>query len=133
MTHDGQNKGWSPYFAGTLAGVVFVLSVWMAGKVVGASTSFIRTAGMIEKRFKPERVAKLDYFVKEGSEIDWQWMFVLGILIGSLVSSTTDRTFQWKALPDMWETRFGPSRVKRGLVAFTGGMVAMFGARLAGG
>jgi hypothetical protein len=133
MTHDRQNKGWSPYFAGALAGIVFVLSVWIAGKVVGASTSFVRTAGMIEKRFTPERVAKLDYFVKKEPKIDWQWMFVLGILIGSLVSSTTDRTFQWKALPDMWEVRFGPSRVKRGLVAFTGGMVAMFGARLAGG
>jgi len=133
MRHDRQNKGWSPYFAGALAGIVFVLSVWIAGKVVGASTSFVRTAGMIEKRITPERVAKLDYFVKKDPKIDWQWMFVLGILIGSLVSSTTDRTFKWKALPDMWEARFGHSRVKRGLVAFIGGMVAMFGARLAGG
>jgi hypothetical protein len=133
MTGDRQNKAWSPYLAGALAGVVFVLSVWIAGKVVGASTSFVRTAGMVEKQFMPERVAKLDYFVKKDPEIDWQWMFVLGILIGSLVSSTTDRTFKWKALPDMWEARFGTSRLKRGLVALTGGMVAMFGARLAGG
>jgi hypothetical protein len=133
MTHNRQGKRWSPYLAGALAGIVFVLSVWIAGKVVGASTSFVRTAGMIEKQFTPGRVARMDYFVKEDPKIDWQWMFVLGILIGSLVSSTTDHTFEWKALPDMWEARFGPSRVKRGLIAFTGGMVAMFGARLAGG
>jgi hypothetical protein len=88
---------------------------------------------MVEKQFMPERVAKLDYFAKKNPKIDWQWMFVLGILIGSLVSSTTDRTFQWKALPNMWEARFGTSRLKRGLVAFIGGMIAMFGARLAGG
>lgn len=133
MTRDKQDKAWSPYLAGALAGVVFVLSLWIAGKVVGASTSFVRTAGMVEGQFMPERVANLEYFAKKGPKIDWQWMFVLGILIGSLISSTTDRTFQWKALPHMWESRFGPSLVKRGLVAFAGGMVAMFGARLAGG
>jgi hypothetical protein len=88
---------------------------------------------MVERQFMPERVANLEYFAKEDPKIDWQWMFVLGILFGSLISSITDRTFQWKALPDMWEARFGTSVVKRGLVAFAGGMVAMFGARLAGG
>ena len=33
----------------------------------------------------------------------------------------------------MWQERFGPNQVTRGLVAFAGGVVAMFGARLAGG
>jgi hypothetical protein len=33
----------------------------------------------------------------------------------------------------MWQRRFGPSRVKRDIAAFFGGMVVMFGARLAGG
>jgi len=60
-------------------------------------------------------------------------MFVLGIFFGSLIASTTSGSFLWKALPDMWEERFGPSRVKRGVVAFLGGTVAMFGARLADG
>lgn len=133
MTPITQDKAWSPYLAGALAGIVFVLSVWIAGKVVGASTSFVRTAGMIEKQFMPERVAEMDYFVKEEPKIDWQWMFVVSILVGSFAASTTGRSFRWKALPDMWETRFGPSRVKRALVAFAGGLVAMFGARLAGG
>jgi hypothetical protein len=128
-----EDKGWSPYLAGALSGMVFILSVWFAGKVVGASTSFLRSAGMIEKRFNAERVARMDYFVKKVPKIDWQWMFVAGIFIGSLIASTTGGSFRWKALPDMWQARFGPSRIKRGLVAFTGGLVAMFGARLAGG
>jgi hypothetical protein len=128
-----EGKGWSPYLAGALSGMVFILSVWFAGKVIGASTSFVRSAGMIEKRFNAERVAKMDYFVKKVPKIDWQWMFLAGIFVGSLIASTTSGSFQWKALPDMWEARFGPSRIKRGLVAFTGGLVAMFGARLAGG
>jgi len=65
--------------------------------------------------------------------VDWEWMFVIGIFIGSLISSSTSGSFLLKAVPDMWERRFGPSRVKRGVAAFIGGIVVMFGARLAGG
>jgi hypothetical protein len=127
------DKGWSPYLAGALAGIVMILSVWIAGKYFGASTTFVRSAGMIEKIFSAERVEKMDYFIKEVPKIEWQWMFVFGIFMGSLISSTTSRSFKWKAVPDMWEDRFGPGKMKRAVVAFIGGMVAMFGARLADG
>jgi len=127
------DKGWSPYLAGALAGIVMILSVWITGKYFGASTTFVRSAGMIEKIFSAERVEKMDYFIKEVPKIEWQWMFVFGIFIGSLISSTTSRSFKWKAVPDMWEDRFGPGKMKRAVVAFIGGMIAMFGARLADG
>jgi hypothetical protein len=127
------DKGWSPYLAGALAGLVMIFSVWVAGKYFGASTTFVRSAGMIEKIFSAERVSKMDYFVKEAPKIDWQWMFVVGILIGALIASTTSKTFQWKALPGMWQGRFGAGIGKRAVVAFAGGLIAMFGARLAGG
>jgi hypothetical protein len=127
------DKGWSPYLAGALAGIVMILSVWITGKYFGASTTFVRSAGMIEKIFSAERVEKMDYFIKEVPKIDWQWMFVFGIFMGALISSTTSRSFKWKAVPDMWEDRFGPGKMKRAVVAFIGGMVAMFGARLADG
>jgi hypothetical protein len=127
------DRGWSPYLAGALSGVVSVLSVWIAGKFFGASTTFVRSAGMIEKIFNAERVTTMDYFIKEAPRIDWQWMFVVGIFLGSLIASTTSGTFRLKALPDMWESRFGPGRMKRGITAFAGGVVTMFGARLADG
>ena len=130
---ENEDKGWSPYLAGALSGIVSILSVWIAGKYFGASTTFVRSSGMIEKLFDPDRVAKMDYFIKELPIIDWQWMFVVGIFIGSLIASTTSGSFRWKAVPDMWEARFGPSRIKRALVAFTGGVIGMFGARLADG
>jgi hypothetical protein len=127
------DKGWSPYLAGALSGLVLVLSVWMAGKYFGASTTFVRSAGMIERIFSAERVAKMDYFVKEAPKVEWQLMFVVGILVGSLIASTTSNGFRWKGVPDMWEARFGGSAGKRGLAAFMGGLIAMFGARLADG
>jgi hypothetical protein len=126
-------KGWSPYWAGALSGVLSILSVWIAGKYFGASTTFVRSSGMIEKIISPERVAQMSYFIKEVPQIDWQWMFVVGILIGSLITSASSGTFLWKGVPDMWEKRFGPSKLKRGIVAFVGGVIAMFGARLADG
>jgi len=128
-----EKKGWSPYFAGALSGVLSILSVWIAGKYLGASTTFVRSAGMIERIIGSERVAKMSYFIKEIPEIDWQWMFVVGILIGSLIASAASGTFLWKGVPDMWEKRFGPSKFKRGIIAFLGGVIAMFGARLADG
>ncbi len=128
-----KKKEWSPYTAGALSGAVLVLSVWIADKFFGASTSFARSAGLIEKLFGGERVTGMDYFIRYVPKIDWQWMFVVGVLIGSLISSTISRTFQWQAVPDMWRARFGTNRTKRGIVAFIGGTIAIFGARLAGG
>ena len=126
-------KEWSPYWAGALTGVLMVLSVWVSGKYFGASTTFVRSAGLIEKKLMAERIAKMDYFVKEVPKIDWQWMFVVGILVGSLISAKVSGDFKWQAVPDMWSSRFGFSRTKRGMIAFGGGLIAMFGARLADG
>ena len=128
-----EKKGWSPYWAGALSGVLSIFSVWVAGKYFGASTTFVRSAGMIEKIIGPERVAQMSYFMKELPQIDWQWVFVVGIFIGSLIASITSGTFRWKGVPNMWEKRFGPGEWKRGGVAFVGGVIAMFGARLADG
>jgi hypothetical protein len=132
-TEKRSEGGWSPYLAGALAGLVIVLSVWLTGKYFGASTTFVRSAGMLEQVFASERVAGMEYFVKYAPKVDWQFMFVAGILLGALVSSSLSGTFRMTAVPDMWQQRFGPAVGKRAGVAFLGGAVAVFGARLAGG
>jgi hypothetical protein len=124
---------WSPYFAGALSGVVAIGSVWFVGKFFGASTSFVKTAGLIENIFSPERIAQMPYFIKEVPAIDWQWMFVFGIAIGAFVAAISSGTFQIKAIPDMWKAHFGKATTPRALVAFIGGIIAMFGVRLADG
>ncbi len=129
-----ENGGWSPYLAGALSGVVGVLSVWVAGQYFGASTSFVRTAGMIEQLFGPERVAQMSYFVKVAPKIDWQWMFMVGIFLGAMIAALTSKSFRLQLLPDMWVARFGDrSGTRRAMTAFVGGAIAMFGARLADG
>jgi len=124
---------WSPYVAGALIGVVSWFSVLTAGKYLGVSTTFVRTIGMIESIFTPDRVAALPYFVKEKPVIDWQWMEVFGILIGAFIAAKLSGNFKRRFVPPMWEKRFGPSRFKRWVFAFFGGTVIMFGARMADG
>lgn len=124
---------WNPYLAGALAGLVSVGSVWFTGKYFGASTTFVRGAGYVEQLFDPSRIKALEYFAKTKPVIDWQFMFVIGILIGSFIAAFSSGSFRIQAIPDMWRERFGGGVVKRGLVAFVGGTIAMFGARLADG
>jgi uncharacterized membrane protein YedE/YeeE len=123
----------NPYIGGALAGLLAVASVWITGKFFGASTTFVRAAGFVEKFFNPTMVAGMDYYIKEEPKIEWQWMFVTGVLIGSFLIAILTKTFVIKAVPDVWKERFGASAVKRALVAFCGGIIAMFGARLADG
>jgi hypothetical protein len=75
----------------------------------------------------------MPYFVKELPQIDWQWMIVAEIFLGSLLAAKLLGDFRWQAVPVMWQKHFGLSQIKRGQVAFVGGAVAMFGARLADG
>lgn len=130
------DRGMNPYLAGALAGLVLTLSVLVAGKYFGASTSFVRSAGLVEQMVAPQHVGNTGYFMKYLARepgIDWQWMFVLGIFFGSFFAANATDSFRWTDLPDTWRDRFGPSRGKRFLMAFGGGAVALFGARMAGG
>jgi len=131
--------GWNPYLAGALAGLLAVASAWATTRVMGktnflgASTTFVRAAGLVERTAAPERVAANEYFQKEKVRVDWQFMLVTGIFLGALISSLTDRSFKGEGVPPAWAERFGPSVAKRAVWAVLGGAVAMFGARLADG
>jgi uncharacterized membrane protein YedE/YeeE len=126
-------KGWNVYACGVLSGFVSIGSIWFAGKFFGASTAFVRSAGMIEQVFSPDRVAHMSYFLKEVPLIDWQWMFVLGIAVGACIAAVLYHDFKIQWVPERWRERFGLSVQKRAAVAFLGGIIAMFGVRLADG
>ena len=55
------NKTLNPYVAGALIGILLVLSVIVAGKYLGASTTFSRGASLIEK-FLGIDYSKFEYF-----------------------------------------------------------------------
>jgi len=133
MDKAAPSRPWNPYLAGALAGLLLVLSVFVTGKYFGASTTYVRAAGFVESVVDAERVSAMAYFVKEAPKIDWQWMFVVGIALGSLGAALASRTFRIQSVPERFAARFGPAPGKRFALAFLGGAVAMFGARLADG
>ena len=63
----GKEK-WNPYLAGALVGLLAVASVIVSTnligkpKYLGASTTFVRVAGLIEQLVIPEHVAGNEYF-----------------------------------------------------------------------
>lgn len=130
---------WRPYIAGALVGVLATLSVVVSSQVLGktqflgASTTFVRGAGFVERAVDPGHVETNPYFMKEKLKVDWQFMLIVGIFIGALGASLIDGSFKLEAVPPVWRERFGDSVVRRALGAFAGGIVAMFGARLADG
>jgi hypothetical protein len=133
-----RKRVWNPYLAGAFAGVLLVLSVLIAGKFLGASTTFARSASVIEKGLGID-TSQFEYFTTKkgkygpGSLPDWQLLFVVGIVIGAFISSKLSGEYRIQMVPDMWRGKFRSSMVKRGLVAFIGGVIALVGARLAGG
>lgn len=135
-TSDG---GFSPYLAGALVGLLAVFSAFLTTKTMsktnylGASTTFVRAAGLIESLFAKEHVESNEYFAKEKVKVDWQFMLVVAIFLGAFISAKTDKSFKMEGVPPIWRERFGPSVLKRAIFAFLGGIVAMMGARMADG
>jgi uncharacterized protein len=88
---------------------------------------------MIASTVAPDHVARNAYFSKFRPVVDWEWMLVVGLALGAFVSSRLSGDRVTEPVERLWRARFGASRRKRYLVAFFGGVILMFGARLAGG
>ena len=130
---------WNPYVAGALVGILAILSVVVTtavldkGKFLGASTTFVRGAGLIEQAVAPQHVADNAYFQSKKVKVAWQMLFVVGIFAGAFVSARLGRTVKGETVPFIWRQRFGNSAVLRAAGAFIGGAILLFGARMAGG
>jgi len=124
---------WSPYVAGIGIGILSWLTFLISKKALGCSTAFATTSGMIRKLFQGDQVAKKAYYQRIGLKVDWQWMLVLGVLIGAFASAVTSGTFELLWVPPLWVQTFGDAPLPRLLVALVGGVFMGFGARWADG
>ena len=124
---------WSPYAVGVGIGILSWFTFLISRKPLACSTSFARTSGMIEKLFLGKKVDLKPYYQKIGLAVDWQWMLVVGMIIGSLISALLSGDFRWQWVPSLWTTAFGGNPLVRVIVALVGGVCIGFGARWAGG
>jgi uncharacterized membrane protein YedE/YeeE len=124
---------WSPYAVGIGIGILSWLTWLISKKPIGCSTSFARSAGMIEKLIRGKQVEDKPYYQEVKPTVDWQWMLVAGMVVGALISSLLSGDFGWQWIPAQWAATFGTNTLLRVVVALLGGVLLGFGARWAGG
>ena len=119
------STAWPATAAGSVIGAMQIPMVLLAGKTLGASTSFVIILSSLLHIVLPERFMEapaLGYFKAKHAltKTGFQMFFVLAVIIGSLVSATASSTH-------------GDVHGVRGYQAFLGGAIMLFGARLGGG
>lgn len=124
---------WSPYVVGIGIGILSWLAFLLSNKPLGCSTAFTRSAGMLERLARGDKVNRKAYYLQFTPEIDWEWMLVLGVLVGAVAASLISGQFEWVWTPPMWVSAAGPNVIVRILTALLGGFFVGFGARWAGG
>ncbi len=141
MTGPLRQPRWSPYLVGAGIGVLSWCTFYFMGKALGTSTSFVGAAGAGLCSIAPDHVAQNAYILKEYGQkdggfkpiFDWQMALDFALIAGAFLAAWLGRTFRAERVPSLWAERFGPSVAKRYAAAFLGGVILIFGARMAGG
>jgi hypothetical protein len=124
---------WSPYAAGVGIGLLSWITFFLSNQPIGVSGTVARASGMLEKLARGAHIKEKQYYQHIGLRFGWDSTFVGGIVLGSLFSASLSGDFQLIMLPVLWQEAFGSTPLLRWGAAFFGGVVLMFGARLAGG
>ena len=125
---------WSPYLVGALIGLLSMATFYFSDKPLGASTAYARLAGMVGKLFARRHTESLKYYQDFKPRVDWEVMLVVGAVGGAFLAAWLGGELTGEWLPAMWTARFGEGSLALRLgVAFVGGALMAFGARMAGG
>jgi len=119
--------GWAKL--GAIFGVVSALSILTWGPI-GVSGTYPRFVGAILRRIDPSYAFGNPYLEKMGSLIKPETLLVVGLLIGGFLASRLGRQ------PAAQDESVHPGETtsgKRYRDAFIGGLLIVFGARIAGG
>jgi len=121
------------YLGGVLLGLVLFTSYFITGNGLGASGGLSRYVVFIQDLIAPDHVNRVPYLIKmAGGDLNpldsWIVMVSTGVILGGFVSGLINGRTKF-------ETHKGPniSNRTRWVVAFFGGMLFTFGARLARG
>jgi len=125
---------WAPYLAGLGIGVLSWIVFVVVATPIGVTTAASQIAGGIASLAVGEEAVRANaYWAKHQARLDYGTLFLVGIFLGAAASSLTSGRFRIETVPTVWAERFGSSAGKRYALAFAGGVIAMYGARLAGG
>jgi uncharacterized membrane protein YedE/YeeE len=116
---------------GVLFGILSAVAIALYGPI-GVSGTYPRFIGALLRRVDPGYAASNPYLIKMGSLITPETMLVVGLLIGGFLASRLGGA--QAAAPSVEVVHAGETTHGRRYVnAFLGGLLIIFGARLAGG
>ena len=125
---------WMPYLVGIGIGVLCWIAFAIAKDPIGVTTAYGRIAGEFAiPLLGSATVAANTYWKQSPFSFDYGVIFLIALMVGALVSSVISGTFKIETVPNVWRQEMGGSVTKRFIWAFFGGVIIMFGARLAGG
>lgn len=130
---DYPGPAWSPYIVGAAIGVLSWLTFYFSDEPIGASSFYAHLAGFLGKVVTPRHTKSRAYFKDNPPRVGWEFVFVVAVITGGAIAALTGGEFANEWLSPMWVARFGDSIALRAMIAFGGGMLMAFGARLAGG
>ena len=132
-TSTGPRPYINPYLAGTLLGVVLFLAFFITGSGLGASGGLNRMVVYVQNIIVPEHIDQVPYLLKmaggQTNPLDsWIVYLTAGTLLGGFLSGLLGRRVSL-------ETNKGPriGNKTRWIMAFLGGALMGYGARLARG
>lgn len=130
-----RDKAWSPYLAGVVIGLLQVPAFLLVETALSASSSYVTVGGLLASLADPG-IAQIDYVAKHLSATGknwWQVALVVGIAIGAYGSMRLSGARRHPISPAWGRALASSTPATRYAVAFVGGFVMLFGARLADG
>ena len=131
--HTGAKPYLNPYLSGTILGIVLFLAFFITGSGLGASGGLNRMLVFVQNLVAPEHIDQVPYLLKMAggntNPLDsWIVYLTAGTIVGGFISGLFGRRVKL-------ETNKGPqiSNKTRWIMAFIGGALMGYGARLARG
>jgi uncharacterized protein len=124
----------SPYVVGAGLGILSWIVFAIVNQPLGISTALSAASGACTALFVGwEQVFKNAYWSKHVARWDYGTLFLVGTMLGAFISALFSNSFHIEKVPRVWKEQFGNSAPVRFLAAFVGGIIVMYGARMAGG
>lgn len=130
----GARIDWSPYLIGVGIGVLSWVVFVVVAAPLGITTAISQLSGGVATPILgADAVAANSYWAKNALKLDYGTLFLVGTMLGGFLSALLAGSWRLERVPSVWAERFGPSPARRYVGAFLGGVIAMYGARLANG
>ncbi len=129
-----KRASWSPYVVGGGIGVLSWLVFLVVNKPLGMSTEVSKFSGWLASLFVGmDSVIANEYWATTSPSFGYSTIFLFTTALGAFMSAKLSKTFSIETVPSVWKSHQGPGVAKRMIASFVGGIIILYGARMAGG